>query len=78
MDSVSPLLVDTSCESISEMPLQPLAVYDPMSARVVFRTTMPLYLTPQEGPSPIVDYKSSWEPVVDWSVNWTLKVPPSS
>lgn len=73
--AIDPLsqLVDSSCD-LTETPQQPLTVYDSMSARVVVKTTTPNYLYPQEGSSPIVDYKSAWEPVVAWTVNWTLKV----
>ncbi|CAK9038652.1 unnamed protein product [Durusdinium trenchii] len=99
IDPLSVNFVDTTCASVTEMPLQrlwrpvawggvghcavlrggvglggPMTVYDSVSARVVVRMTQPQYLSPQEGSSPIVDYKSAWEPVVDWTVNWTLQV----
>eukprot|EP00435_Cladocopium_sp_Y103_P025432 s3280_g6.t1 len=67
IDHLSLQLVDTSCDFLTETPQQPLTVYDSMSARVVVKTTTPNYLYPQEGSSPI-------EPVVAWTVNWTLQV----
>jgi len=74
IDPYSLIKVDTACESITESAQQPLSIYDTMSARDVIKTTMPNYLLPQSGPSPVVNYKSAWESVVDWTINWTLKV----
>lgn len=74
IDPYSLIKVDTACESITESAQQPLSIYDTVSARDVIKTTMPNYLLPQAGPSPVVNYKSAWESVVDWTINWTLQV----